>query len=332
MSIKPVDIYTSTSAKYYRHPELIKGLREGKPHPISLQVSPTNKCNIQCQFCSVDERKLNIEWNIEDLKKAIFEFICLGIKTVELSGGGDPTLFKGLPDIVEYCKIFNLKLGLITNGILLKDLPRETLEAFTWIRISVVTLDYKQDLKLPDPWPDDVILGMSYVLGQINYTGKGRKYTDNDYDGLLKAREFAIKHNAIYLRCVPECLSGSEEKMTEIHKKWIPIVEELGPPLFFQTHKWQKQAECCYIDMVKPWMHSDGFIYPCNSVSLNTEAHRDFDKKWRLCHWTEIRHYYENRGNASLSFIKDICDQCSFTQNNTILKELIEPMEMEEFV
>lgn len=332
MQTKPSEVFTSTGIKYFHHPEMIEGIQTGLAKPVSLQVSPTNKCNIRCMFCSVDERTLSLEWELEDLKTAILMFVGLGIKTVEFSGGGDPTLYKHLPEIVEYCKKFDLKLGMITNGILLKDLPRKTLRAFEWIRVSIVTLDYKENLDLPKPWPKETVLGMSYVVGQINYTEKGRRFTANDYEGLIKARNFAIVNGAKYVRVVPECLTGSVDKMSDIHHEWIPVVEELGAPLFFQDHKWQKQASCCYIDMVKPWLHSDGYLYPCNSVSLNTKANRDFNEKWRLCHWKDIRKYYDNRGKGSLDFVREICDQCSFTENNKILEDLANPLPMEDFV
>ena len=94
--------------------------------------------------------------------------------------------------------------------------------------------------------------------------------------------------------------------------------------------KRQKQAEYCYMDTVKPWLHVDGYVYPCNSISLNTDANRDFAPQYRLCHWTAIPEYYANRGNQSLDVSK--CDRCTFTENNKIIKELILPIEHGEFV
>jgi len=328
----PVHVFTSTGKKYARHPDMIQAIRDGKGRPVSLQVSPTNKCQIRCQFCSIDERDLSLEWELEALKEMITIFYKLGIKTVEFSGGGDPTAYKKLPEIIAFCKGLDLKLGLITNGIILDRLPRETLESFVWIRISMVTLDYRGSIKIPQPWPKNTVLGMSYVVGQIDYTGEGRKYTKNDYEGLLKVREYAREYNADYVRVVHECLTGNEEKIKEIHEKWIPIVKELGSPLFFQEPKWQEQAHQCWIDAVKPWIHSDGYLYPCNSVSINASANRDFDPRWRLCHWTEIEEYYKNRGSESLQFVKKLCTHCSFTKNNQVIKELLEPLPMQDFV
>ncbi len=331
MPTKPVNIFTSTGEKYSRHPEMIQALRTGHGMPVSLQVSPTNRCNLRCVFCSVDERQLNMEWDFNDLKEAIFRFIMNGIRTVEFSGGGDPTLYHYLAEIVEFCKKFSLKLGMITNGILLKDVPRGTLEAFDWIRISMVTLDYRKDLHIPDPWPSNVTLGMSYVVGQINYTGGRTPYMMDEYQKLKEVRQYAIENDATYVRVVPECFTPGEENMKELHAKWKPLVEELGPPLFFQE-KFQLQAHQCWMDAVKPWLHTDGYVYPCNSVSLNTEAHRDFDPKWRLCHWKEIDDYYQNRGKDSLPFVKDLCDRCTFYKNNQIISDLLRPIVHEEFV
>src|SRR3990172_2205595 len=128
-------IYTSTGLKYSRHLEMMDGLRTGVGRPQSLQVSLTNRCNLKCSFCSVSGRNKDVVWHHESLKDAIFSFIKCGIGTVELTGAGEPTLYPYLSDIVTYCKQFDLKLWLITNGIRLKNIPRGTLEKFTWIRV-----------------------------------------------------------------------------------------------------------------------------------------------------------------------------------------------------
>src|SRR3990170_2356350 len=71
----PEQAYTSTGLKYARHFGMIEALREGRGEPHSLQVSPTNRCNLRCVFCSVDERDLKLEWNVDELAEAIAEFV-----------------------------------------------------------------------------------------------------------------------------------------------------------------------------------------------------------------------------------------------------------------
>ena len=90
------------------------------------------------------------------------------------------------------------------------------------------------------------------------------------------------------------------------------------------------QAKCCYMDSIKPWANSDGYIYPCNSISLLSDAQRYFHPKYRLCHWTEIQDYFRCRGNKSLNVAT--CDRCAFTKNNGILEDLLTPVEHEDFL
>lgn len=317
------DIYTSTGLKYIRHTEMINGLRSGFARPQSLQISLTNKCNLNCSFCSVDGRDRHLEWDVETLKDAIFSFIKCGIGTVELTGAGEPTLYPYLDDIVTYCKKFDLKLGLITNGIRLKDVPRETREKFTWIRVSLTTLDYIDKLELPDLTIP--VLGFSYIVGQKDMLFGSVMNT------LDKISTYVKKYNPAYVRVVPECFSDKEH-MSKIHKTWGDIIKhDFGAPFFFQ-YKTQDQAKHCWLDAVKPWLHTDGYVYPCNSISLNTRANKDFTPEYRLCHWTDIEKYYQTRGSLSLPWVTERCDRCTFMNNNEILSKLLEPLTHEEFV
>ena len=317
-----LDSYTSTGAKYIHHPEMIESLRNGIGRPQSLQVALTNRCNLKCVFCSVAERELKQEWNYLELCKAIDSFMSVGIKTIEFSGGGEPTLYPDFRHIVSSCYSRGLKIGLITNGLKLKDY-QEILPFFDWIRISMVALDYQETIDFPDRFPDNVTIGMSYVVGQKEYQGK-RTYWESDYGQLMKIRQYVEKYNAKFVRIVPECFSN-ETEMNELHDQYKNV--EL--PFMFQPKR-LLQAKCCYMDSIKPWANSDGYIYPCNSISLLSDAQRYFHPKYRLCHWTEIQDYFRCRGNKSLNVAT--CDRCAFTKNNGILEDLLTPVEHEDFL
>jgi len=137
-----LDKFTSTGAKYIHHPQMIESLRNGIGRPQSLQVALSNKCNLKCVFCSVAERELKQEWDYEELISVIHKFLLCGIGTIEFSGGGEPTLYPYFEELTTYCTIIGLHIGLITNGINLKNISYEILSKFDWIRISMVALDY----------------------------------------------------------------------------------------------------------------------------------------------------------------------------------------------
>jgi len=318
-----LDLYTSTGAKYVHHPQMIESLRNGIGRPQSLQVAITNRCNMKCVFCSVAERELKQEWNYTELRKAIELFISVGIKTIEFSGGGEPTLYPQFNELVKECHERKLKLGLITNGLKLEDLPIATLTRFDWIRISMVALDYQEKIDLPDKFPDNVTIGMSYVVGQKEYQGK-RTHWKSDFEQLMKIKNYADRYNVKFIRVVPECMSDKKE-MKALHDQY----NNAFASFMFQPKR-QTQAEYCYMDAVKPWLHCDGYVYPCNSISLNTDANRDFAPQYRLCHWTDIGEYYKNRSSKSLDVSR--CDRCTFVSNNEIIRELMQPIEHGEFV
>ena len=322
-----LDIYTSTGKKYARHPEMFNALRNGIGRPESLQVSLTNRCNLSCVFCSVAERELKQQWDYYDLCKAIQAFIKVGIKTIEFSGGGEPTLHPDFNTIVHYSKGLGLKLGLITNGLRLQYIPNHVLSCFDWIRISMVALDYQETMDLPERFLNHVTIGMSYVVGQKEYQGK-RTYWKSDLEQLIKIKKYAEKYNVKFIRIVPECFSD-EYEMSLIHEYYQTLCDNLGQPFMFQPKR-QRQAIQCWMDAVKPWLHSDGCVYPCNSISLNTDANRDFAPQYRRCYWTAIEEYYMNRGSQSLKV--DNCDRCTFAENNKIIHELLQPIVHEEFL
>ena len=319
-------IYTSTGIKYHRAYQVFESLRHGIGRPQSLQVSLTNRCNLSCVFCSVAERKLKQEWNLINLYCAIKAFTRIGIKTIEFSGGGEPLLYPNFDDIIMFSKARGFSIGLITNGLLLKN-HDSILQLFDWIRISMVALDYQDEVELPESFPSYVTLGMSYIVGQKVYGNDHRRY--KEIDVLNKIKEYAKRYNVSYVRIVPECMSD-EDEMNQLHASYGTMIkDEFGHPFFFQPKK-QKQAAACWMDAVKPWLNTDGYIYPCNSIPLNTDANRNFAPQYRLCHWTEIEKYYRNRGKESLDVSK--CDRCTFCRNNEIIKGLIQPMEHEAFL
>lgn len=218
-------------------------------------------------------------------------------------------------------------MGLITNGLRLKDFQHDDLALFDWIRISMIALDYQEMIELPDRFPDNVTIGMSYVVGQKEYQGK-RTHWKNDFEQLMKIKEYAIKHNAKFIRVVPECFTD-EYEMNILHEFYQSMCNDLGSPFMFQPKR-LLQAKSCYMDALKPWADVDGYIYPCNSISLLSDAQRYFHPKYRLCHWSEIKEYYNNRGNQSLNV--QSCDRCTFCQNNDVIKDLLTPITHEEFV
>lgn len=112
----------------------------------NLRISVTDRCNFRCQYCMPAE---GLRWlpraeilTFEEIERLARLFVRLGIEEIRLTGG-EPTLRRGLPDLVRMlARIPGLKsLSITTNGYLLKQLAGLLAEAgLTRINVSLDTL------------------------------------------------------------------------------------------------------------------------------------------------------------------------------------------------
>lgn len=126
------------------HPQRVADWMDGKDiYPIEVEISPSGACNHRCIFCAVDYIGYKIKFLEKDnLLKNIGLMRQHGLKSVVCSGEGEPLLNKNMPDIANGIKQLNLDVAMSSNGVLFtKDVARECLKAFTWIRFSVSSLE-----------------------------------------------------------------------------------------------------------------------------------------------------------------------------------------------
>jgi radical SAM protein with 4Fe4S-binding SPASM domain len=101
--------------------ELIKrGVREGRAlgGPFHLLIHPTDLCNLDCFFCYTEElRRVAAEFDWDRLRAVLDEGVELGVKSVALSGGGEPFLYRRLRELLERIEGHGLVIDTVnTNG------------------------------------------------------------------------------------------------------------------------------------------------------------------------------------------------------------------------
>ncbi len=122
-------------------------LNGGKVFPSLVEVSPTNICNAKCPWCFFSDRD-NKVIDPEVLIRAIKEMAFCGIKAINWSGGGEPTLHPFFGKFVELSNECLLKQGLFTNGY--REIPLQ--DKFEWIRISLTDRGFKPIVKPQVPF------------------------------------------------------------------------------------------------------------------------------------------------------------------------------------
>lgn len=222
--------------------------------PITLTVFPTTKCNLNCEFCSNYEDKKNPNnLPIPTILETINQFPSL--LSIEISGGGEPTLYPEINTLIYVLHRLKFEVGLITNGTRLHLLTPDSLKRLAWLRVSVNGLidhNYAIDWKL---------------IESVNYVGITyihHAFSPEVYMGLLRE----LKIDAPFLKYCKIC----NNSYRELHETKAEIIDNW---IYTYDHSWDKPLSDCYCGSVKPVLATNGYLYPCSALVL-------FDGKYQI--------------------------------------------------
>lgn len=83
--------------------------------PTSIMIKLTNRCNLNCTFCSQGDAK-NVDIDFETVKKVLEEAKRYGVCEVAYSGG-EPLLYPEFKKVIDLGKSLGLYQVLVTNGV-----------------------------------------------------------------------------------------------------------------------------------------------------------------------------------------------------------------------
>jgi hypothetical protein len=353
--------YTSTGSKLFYHQEAMASLRNGKGMPISCWIAPTDVCNARCSFCSVGEREGHT-LPFGAVKGFIDQLVPLGLKSITFSGGGNVLMYrckitgKDCNDLVEYAHSQGLEIGMITNGMPMKEYPcgriswknlkPENLDKLTWCRISMAGLDHnhkEQQVYVPDFDKSITALGFSWIMAD-SYEEPSHKHgwvstpddvrTEMPDRRIVKAedrlqwienqiRMYVEKHSPVYVRLLCDCLRP--DLIPQRHKVLSDMADRINPSVCFSQNKPPSQPDHhCYKVYIRPCLNADGWIYNCDSVVLHRTAGHKFGSAWRVCHWDQVgKLFSEDIRNV---IPNDICPGCVFRDAVEELGEIVNGM------
>jgi MoaA/NifB/PqqE/SkfB family radical SAM enzyme len=305
----------STVARMLQHSDRFPEIRKDKKiRPITIHLAPTDACNLSCSWCSTAKRAKNV-MSFNEAKGIIDTYVDLGIKSMEFTGGGDPTVWEHLADTIHYAKDEkNIDVAMITNGLLLDKIEEDALKKLTWMRISLSGIEFgHQDniyLNLDTSrFPD--FYGCSFVI-----TPQTMKE-----EFLNRVDKVATYLKAKYVRVVPDCYDSNS-----IHWARDVVPKVIAPyPNFSLQTKDNLTPPKCYWKYIKPFINSDGYVYQCSTNSL---FQGKFDHPFRVAHWTEVKEIYEK---PLESFDTSNCPYCFFTNQNQILSDLLVDVKHKNF-
>lgn len=184
-----------SNLKFMQFPDRLQALREGRlVSPVHVRIKPINRCNHSCWYCAyrADGLQLGEDMNLNDriptakMFELVEDLIAMDVKAVTFSGGGEPLLYKELPEAVRQLARAGIKVAALTNGSNLKGAMADAFaEHGTWLRVSLDAWDnasYSRSRGAPDGAFDRLlenlrafagrgspcVLGASLIVGHDN--------------------------------------------------------------------------------------------------------------------------------------------------------------------
>lgn len=280
MGIK--DVYNIN--KLFHHKKALVGIANREiVSPVNFQIDLTNKCNNKCVWCFYDihplpefSRKDSLDLSI--LKDTLVDFKAIGGRSVEWTGGGEPTIYPHFCEIVDFTKRLGLRQAMVTNGKKLSGEIAKKAKDFDWVRISLNSASdktYKQQhgnnsfgnvitnisnfAKLKS---SNCVLGVSMIVDGNNY------HEISDMTALSKT--LGANNSRISLPQTPE-----DDKMFE--GIWDKVLEEMKLAKCYEDESFavftnenrietlarKTESNRCYYHHITPSLGANGAVYPC---------------------------------------------------------------------
>jgi len=314
-------------AKLLANAELVrKIMKEKKIPPIHVQLNVTNRCNLNCQFCSCSKRDRKLELSCEEIMEIMKKARKAGCKSCTITGGGEPLMHPRISDIIRGINAEKIEIGLVTNGLLLGQVPADVFKRITWIRVSSAddrefTDEYGRMLGAAVERGMDVDWAFSHVVG-----------SKPNYDTIVKIIKFANNYAFTHVRLVSDLLDlNAVEDMSTIKRKLKKRVDD--SLVIYQGRKTFERGKWgCYISLLKPVITPDGRIVACCGWQYRKKnPSRDYDTKDSMGLAKDIDKLYEKQAWQAC-FDGSGCDRCYYMDYNRALKILLSDLRHKEFV
>jgi len=250
-------------------------------------------------------------------------FRSLGTRALTITGGGEPPEYPYLEGVIDRFVQNNIQVGLVTNGIHLDRLSRDTLRRLTWCRIShsderTFTEEYAQSLEAIVCVAPRVDWAFSYVVT-----------AEPNEEMIRKVVHFADVHGFTHVRLVADLLDYANVDLERMKKK-INLRGTNDSKVIYQGRNKPRVGGPCFICFLKPVVAADCKVYTCCGAqyALDPPSRRMPEE---LCLGSAFdldkiaeRSYYPFPG--------DICKRCYYSEYNRLLADLFSRVEHVNFV
>lgn len=145
-----------SNLKFIHHADRVKSINGSIPAPVNVQLVLSNACNLNCSFCYYRNANFppaqagfdsvrNAIMPTHKVRELIADCAAMGVKSITLTGGGEPSVHPDFEAICGQVIKAGLDLGLNTNGVNLSPAFFELIRfpEFQWVKLSLDALSLK---------------------------------------------------------------------------------------------------------------------------------------------------------------------------------------------
>ncbi len=355
--------FSSWGDKLLQHTDVLYNIQKNRVFkPITIQLAPIEICDSDCPFCSVAARPVKNCMPFHKIRKMLEDFRALGAKSLELSGGGNPMLYRDksrnadINTIIELGAELGYDVAMITNSSSFKRLDPEVFPLLKWIRVSLIKLDEGFEPEVYDfcGFPEDKISFSYIIYGNIEnpYAHSSRVYEGTTRKTISKIQKLIELHPTTkFVRFAGNCLiKGNNQEVKEMYGDIIQDIDKGDDRYFIKDIGLNDTPfnDGCYIGLVRPYIASspeginnEYLVYACSSHVLE---HQTYDRNYALCGtddvieaWDQMNKNfqehgfpYEINGNKGKGWA-DSCKFCFYYPNNQLLHSVANELEDKNF-
>lgn len=297
--------------------------KKGVIPPAHVQFYPTNKCNLNCPFCSCAEDDRFSEMNIGAAKKAIDTCASLGTKAVTISGGGEPLMHPSINELISYFLFKGIKVGLVSNGLLFNKINTDLFKYVTWCRIS------NADFRTFSNKYKETLLGVIKKCPQVDWAFSHVVSKDPNIEEICEIIDFANENNFTHVRLVADLFEPHNVDLDFV-KKEIKKYKVDDSLVIYQGRQYPERGGDCYICYLKPVIGADMNVYSCCGAQYFSEdPSKDLPNELKLGSVFELDKIISE---SKIPLDGSICHRCYYGFYNRILKAMVSDFCHEEFI
>jgi wyosine [tRNA(Phe)-imidazoG37] synthetase (radical SAM superfamily) len=360
---KDPNVYSPYKAAH--HIDKIQQMRKGEhPVPLQVQLIISDLCNHNCSFCAYrmegyTSNKNFGQWDavkgminnnpnrmipVEKCKEILDDCAEMGVKAMQFTGGGEPTVHPHHKELFQYTIDKGLDLALVSNGTVMREGVPEILAQGKWVRFSVdagnaqsyakirevpesffdkALNNIKKVVKAREKVPDsDLVIGVGFVVVEENWREiyeAVEKFSKLGVDNVRISAVFTPEDFKYFEKFYDDAKALAQKAKEDFETEDFKVFNLFGDRIGDLIVRKPEYDFCSYMHL-NTYIGGDQKVYTCCNNAYNDDGEMGSLKDQRFIdYWLS-----ETKKEKYDCFKASNCARCMFNNKNRFINYMLE--------